>query len=92
MPEVQKPVLEHAAPKADQNQGLDGRLADESLPEGNDDVKRVTNGVTRISGYTYEIRPELLDDPDQIKNVTVGLPNGLTAKFIRSGGWTLVNQ
>ena len=30
MPEVQKPVLEHAAPKANQNQGLDSRLASES--------------------------------------------------------------
>jgi hypothetical protein len=30
MPEVQKPVLEHAAPKANQNQGLEGRLADEA--------------------------------------------------------------
>jgi hypothetical protein len=30
MPEVQKPVLEHAAPKANQNQGLDGHLADEA--------------------------------------------------------------
>jgi hypothetical protein len=27
---VQKPVLEHAAPKANQNQGLDSRLADEA--------------------------------------------------------------
>jgi hypothetical protein len=42
MPEVQKPVLEHAAPKADQNQGLDGRLADASLPESNYVVKTVT--------------------------------------------------
>lgn len=30
MPEVQKPVLEHAAPKANQNQGLASRLASES--------------------------------------------------------------
>jgi hypothetical protein len=30
MPEVQKPVLEHAAPKANQNQGLDSHLADEA--------------------------------------------------------------
>jgi len=30
MPEMQKPVLEHAAPKANQNQGLDGHLADEA--------------------------------------------------------------
>jgi hypothetical protein len=30
MPEMQKPVLEHAAPKANQNQGLDSRLAGES--------------------------------------------------------------
>jgi hypothetical protein len=27
MPEMQKPVLEHAAPKANQNQGLDSHLA-----------------------------------------------------------------
>jgi hypothetical protein len=30
MPEMQKPVLEHAAPKANQNQGLDSHLADEA--------------------------------------------------------------
>jgi hypothetical protein len=30
MPEMQKPLLEHAAPKANQNQGLDGHLADEA--------------------------------------------------------------
>lgn len=30
MPEMQKPVLEHAAPKANQNQRLDGHLANEA--------------------------------------------------------------
>jgi hypothetical protein len=30
MPEMQKSVLEHAAPKANQNQGLESRLADEA--------------------------------------------------------------
>lgn len=47
MPEVQKSVLEHAAPKADQNQGLDGQLTDGSLPESNYIVKEVTGGVFR---------------------------------------------
>lgn len=42
MPEVQKPVLEYAAPKADQNQRLDGHSADASLPHSNPVVKEVT--------------------------------------------------
>ena len=42
MPEVQSPVLEHAAPKAVQTSRLDGRLADASLPESKNAVKEVT--------------------------------------------------
>ena len=44
MPEVQKPVLEHAAPKADQNQRLDGHSADASLPDSNSVVNLVNSG------------------------------------------------
>ena len=46
MPEMQKPVLEHAAPKADQNQRLGGRLADSSLPESTHVVNLVTEPIT----------------------------------------------
>jgi hypothetical protein len=43
MPEMQKPVLEHAAPKANQTPRLDGRLADNSVPDSNDVTVRETD-------------------------------------------------
>jgi hypothetical protein len=43
MSEVQESLLEQAAPKAIQNQGLDSRLADESLPKDNPIVNLVTS-------------------------------------------------
>lgn len=42
MPEVQKPVLEHAAPEANQTPGLAGRLADGDY---HDPVKSVACGL-----------------------------------------------
>jgi hypothetical protein len=42
--------------------------------------------TTKIS-LVWEIKTEILEDPDKIKNVTIALPSGMTAKFIRSGGW-----
>lgn len=42
MPEVQKPVLEHAAPKAIQNQGLDGQLTSTTIPQSKQIVKSIT--------------------------------------------------
>lgn len=43
MSEVQESLLEQAAPKAIQNQGLDSHLPDESLPKDNPIVKLVTS-------------------------------------------------
>ena len=50
MPEVQKPVLEHAAPKANQTPRLDGRLADDSLPESNHAAKAGAVRKTDVDG------------------------------------------
>jgi hypothetical protein len=36
----------------------------------------------------YEVKTEVLEDPERIKNVTITLPSGMTAKFIRSRSWT----
>jgi hypothetical protein len=53
----------------------------------NIDVERVdSQEMSRIS-FGYEVRTEVLEQPDKIKNVTITLPNGVTAKFIRSGDW-----
>ena len=30
---------------------------------------------------------EVLSNPDNIKNFSITLPTGVTARFIRSGGW-----
>lgn len=84
MPEVQKSVLEHAAPKANQTPRLDGRLADDILPEQK-------TGVTRLQ-FVLEIKSEHLENPDKILNFTVTLPNRLTAKFIRANDWALVSR
>jgi hypothetical protein len=37
--------------------------------------------------YRYDVKKELLDDPDQIGSVRVFLPSGLSAKFIRLDRW-----
>jgi hypothetical protein len=40
-----------------------------------------------------EIKTKDLERPDDtIKNVTISLPNGLTAKFIRSGSWLVAHD
>jgi hypothetical protein len=53
----------------------------------NVDVRRVDGPeMSRIS-FVYEVRTEVLEQPDRIKNVTITLPSGVTAKFIRSGDW-----
>ena len=41
MPEMQKSVLEYAAPKANQNQGLESHLADEGYCFDADNARRV---------------------------------------------------
>jgi hypothetical protein len=53
----------------------------------NIDVERVdSQEMSRIS-FVYEVKTEILTQPDKILNVTITLPNGMTAKFIRSGDW-----
>jgi hypothetical protein len=47
MPEMQKPVLEHAAPKANQNQRLDGHLAD----EGTTSMQTTDDSSQKLSPY-----------------------------------------
>jgi hypothetical protein len=62
LPEVQEPVLEHAAPEARQNQGLTSRLADGDYPENDDAVKlaarkRLNHGhfIVRNLGTPQEV-------------------------------------
>ena len=62
LPEMQKSVLEHAAPEANQNQGLAGRLADGDYPENQDAVKlaarkRLNHGhfIVRHLGTPQEV-------------------------------------
>jgi hypothetical protein len=53
----------------------------------NVDVQTVDSPVMSRISFVYEVRTEVLEQPDRIKNVTITLPNGMTAKFIRSGDW-----
>jgi hypothetical protein len=70
MPEVQKPILEHPAPKACEKENL----------------KTATPETVRIP-LVLELQTKDLEQPDRVKNVTISLPSGITAKFIRSGSW-----
>jgi hypothetical protein len=83
--EVQESVLEHSTPETqekDLTPVLDGS---ESCKEF-DGTKIVTSAESRIP-FTYVVKTEMLENPDRIKGLTVTLPSGVTAKFIRSGGW-----
>lgn len=71
MSEMQEPVLEHAAPKADQNQRLDGHSADASLPESNPIVKTVIP-ETEIAAQGREVLRRALADQSLMRWLFLG--------------------
>jgi hypothetical protein len=77
--EVQESVLEHATPEAHQEQAIEGKF-----------VAKVGTMVTAQMSeipFIYKVPTDSLENPDKIKNLTVTLPSGAQANFIRSGGW-----
>jgi hypothetical protein len=52
------------------------------------DVGRASFGSGEIRlKLLYVVDAEVLSNPDKIKNFSITLPTGVTARFIRSGGW-----
>jgi hypothetical protein len=83
MPEVQKPVLEHAPTET----------REEEITRESDVIKLVTN-VTNAQKtdvvrerFIYEIKRDQWESPEKIHNLRVNLPNGLSARFMRMGAW-----
>jgi hypothetical protein len=44
------------------------------------------NGLRNIL-YQYEVRADLLQNPEAINSIWIALPNGLKSRFIRATGW-----
>lgn len=79
MPEVQKPVLEHAT--QDKKASQVSVLAAEVL-----EVNGVARDVTRIP-FELHIKAEHLQNPDTLEQAWVALPNATKARFVRVTGW-----
>jgi hypothetical protein len=44
------------------------------------------SGEIRLK-FLYVVDIGVLSNPDKIANISITLPTGVTARFIRSGGW-----
>jgi len=89
MPEVQKPLLEHAPTEAQNPQVTGDTLAQNSdvvnLVTSVTDVRK-TDAVVRVP-FIYEVKTDTWENPDKIRGAQVYLPNGLSAWFCRIDGW-----
>jgi hypothetical protein len=82
LPEVQKPVLEHAPTEEEITRGGDVVNLVTSVTEiRKTDVKRVP--------FIYEVKSDAWENPEKIRGVTVHLPDGRVAWFCRMDEWEL---
>jgi hypothetical protein len=44
-----------------------------------------------VLSYKWVLKRSALENPDRIGNITVTLPSGVSAKFLRSGDWRSAN-
>lgn len=90
MPEVQKPVLEHAATEAQNPQVTGDTVAQNGAVAATDfqvgDVRKTD--VVRIP-FVYEVKADAWENPEKIRGVQVCLPNNLSAWFCRIDDWEM---
>ena len=89
LPEVQESVLEHATEETanqDAQRLTMSIVRTETLPQSKQRCQVSNSGLSRIE-FLYEDKTEHLEHPDKIQNVTLNLPNGLSAKFVRWEDW-----
>ena len=86
LPEVQKPVLEHAPTKAREEEiTRDGGVV--NLVTSVTEIRKM-NDIVRKQ-FVYEMKREQWENPGTIQNLRVNLPNGLSARFARVETWEM---